>query len=46
MDIRKKALLAMKPAITTILGGAMNHPSRMLREAAVTVRNTWYTLPE
>lgn len=46
MEIRKKALNTIKPAIIQILGAAMNHPSRLLREAAVTVRNTWATLPQ
>ena len=46
MEIRKKTLQVIKPAVTSILGAAMNHPSRLLREAAVTVGNTWFTVPE
>lgn len=44
LQIGRKTLLALRPAIVSILGAAMNHPSRMLREAAVAVRNIWYTL--
>ncbi|CAB9508742.1 MMS19 nucleotide excision repair protein homolog [Seminavis robusta] len=44
IEIRKKALLAIKPAINSILSVAMNHPSRAIREASVRVQNTWYTL--
>lgn len=44
MDLGKKALMALKPCLVSILSGAMNHPSRMLRHAAVSVRNTWSTI--
>jgi hypothetical protein len=44
IDIRKKALLTIKPALNSILSTSMNHPSRALREASVRVQNTWYTL--
>ena len=44
LDIRKKALLSIKPALNSILSASMNHPSRALREASVRVQNTWYTL--
>ena len=43
-EVRKKVLATMKPAVVSILGAAMNHPSRLLRAAAVSVRNTWFTL--
>ena len=35
-------LRKVKPAVVSILGAAMNHPSSLLRHAAVEVRNTWY----
>jgi hypothetical protein len=44
IDIRKKALLSIKPVLNSILSASMNHPSRALREASVRVQNTWYTL--
>jgi len=44
MEIRKKPIMVMKPVVVSILGLAMNHPSRLLREAAARVRNTWCCL--
>ena len=36
-----KTLLALQPAVVSVLGAAMNHPSGLLRHAAVEVKNTW-----
>jgi hypothetical protein len=35
---------ALRPAVIAILSGAMNHPSSLIRQASVDVRNAWYTL--
>jgi len=43
-ELRKKVMLTMQPAVVSILGAAMNHPSRLLRSAAVSVRNAWCTI--
>jgi hypothetical protein len=40
----QKGLDALRPAVIAILSGAMNHPSSLIRQAAVDVRNTWFTL--
>jgi hypothetical protein len=37
-------LLDAKAPVVSILGAAMNHPSSVLRQAAVEVRNTWHLL--
>ena len=37
-------LLALKPVVLSILAFAMNHPSTLLRQAAVEVRNMWCVL--
>jgi hypothetical protein len=36
------SLRTVKPAVVSVLGAAMNHPSGLLRQAAVEVRNAWY----
>lgn len=43
-EVRKKTLMTMKPAVISILGAAMNHPSRLMRTAALSVRNKWSTI--
>ena len=43
-EVRKKVLVTMKPAVVSILGAAMNHPSRLMRTAALSVRNAWSTI--
>jgi hypothetical protein len=35
---------ALRPAVIAILSGAMNHPSSLIRQASVDVRNAWYAL--
>ena len=37
-------VLSIKSAVLSVLGAAINHPSSLLRQAAVDVRNAWYTL--
>mmetsp|Transcript_18088 Transcript_18088/g.50216 ORF Transcript_18088/g.50216 Transcript_18088/m.50216 type:complete len:100 (-) Transcript_18088:683-982(-) len=32
----------LRPAVISLLGTALNHPSSVLRQAAVDVRNAWY----
>jgi hypothetical protein len=32
----------IQPAVVSVLSGAMNHPSSLLRSAAVEVRNIWF----
>lgn len=34
----------LKPAVVSILSGAMNHPSSLIRQAAADVRNVWCTV--
>jgi hypothetical protein len=34
----------VRPAVVEVLAAAMNHPSGLLRQAAVDVRNAWYVL--
>ena len=43
-EVRKKTLITLKPAVVSILGAAMNHPSRVMRAAALSVRNKWSTI--
>jgi hypothetical protein len=43
-NIAIDTLAILKPAVVSILEGAMNDPSSMLRQAAVEVRNSWYVL--
>lgn len=38
----KKAIASVQPAVVAVLGSAVDHPSGMLRQAAVDVRNAWY----
>jgi len=38
----RDTLSALKPAVVSILGAAMNDSSSVLRYAAVEVRNAWY----
>jgi len=40
----RDALTQVKPAVVTLLSGAMNHPSAVLRQAVVEVRNTWFIM--
>lgn len=40
----KKTLRAVKPAVISILGEALNHSSNAMRQAAVEVRNAWFLL--
>ena len=42
MGSATETLRKVKPAVISILGAAMNHPSSLLRHAAVEVRNAWY----
>ena len=37
-------VVAIKSAVLSVLGAAVDHPSSLLRQAAVDVRNAWYTL--
>ena len=37
-------VLSIKSAVLSVLGAAISHPSSLLRQAAVDVRNAWYTL--
>ena len=40
----RDALTEVKPAVVSLLSGAMNHPSAVLRQAVVEVRNTWFVM--
>lgn len=44
MEHTKSSNSAIKPAVVAVLAAAMNHPSGLLRQAAVDVRNAWYVL--
>ena len=37
-------LKTIRPAVVSILGSASNHPSALLRIAAVEVRNAWFVM--
>lgn len=37
-------VVGIKTAVLSVLGAAINHPSSLLRQAAVDVRNAWHTL--
>jgi hypothetical protein len=41
---RKSSTSSIQPAVVAVLAAAMNHPSGLLRQAAVDVRNAWYVL--
>ena len=41
-----KGMVAFRPAVIAVLSGAMNHPSSLIRQAAVDVRNSWFTLDQ
>eukprot|EP00980_Cylindrotheca_fusiformis_P004458 scaffold953_cov141-Cylindrotheca_fusiformis.AAC.2 len=38
----KKSIATIQPAVVSVLAAAVNHPSGLLRQAAVDVRNAWY----
>jgi hypothetical protein len=40
----RKSASAIQPAVVAVLAAAMNHPSGLLRQAAVDVRNAWYLM--
>lgn len=40
----RSSTVDIKPAVVAVLAAAMNHPSGLLRQAAVDVRNAWYVL--
>jgi hypothetical protein len=42
IENKSDSLAKLKPAVISILTAAMNHPSSVLRHAAVEVRNVWY----
>ena len=42
VDGAKKAIMTIQPAVVSVLAAAVNHPSGLLRQAAVDVRNEWY----
>ena len=42
VDGAKKAIMTIQPAVVSVLAAAVNHPSGLLRQAAVDVRNAWY----
>jgi hypothetical protein len=44
MEGTKSSTSTIKPAVVAVLAAAMNHPSGLLRQAAVDVRNAWYVL--
>jgi hypothetical protein len=44
MDGASQSTAAIKPAVVAVLAAAMNHPSGLLRQAAVDVRNAWYVM--
>ena len=44
MQGAKQHMCAVKPAVVEVLAAAMNHPSGLLRQAAVDVRNAWDVL--
>jgi hypothetical protein len=44
LDGSNQAVNAIKPAVVSILAAAMNHPSGLLRQAGVDVRNAWYLM--
>ncbi len=44
MEGTKSSTSTIKPAVVAVLEAAMNHPSGLLRQAAVDVRNAWYVL--
>jgi hypothetical protein len=44
MEGARVSATAVRPAVVEVLAAAMNHPSGLLRQAAVDVRNAWYVL--
>ena len=44
MEGAKVSAITVRPAVVEVLASAMNHPSGLLRQAAVDVRNAWYVL--
>jgi hypothetical protein len=44
VGVLHKGMVAFRPAVIAVLSGAMNHPSSLVRQAAVDVRNSWFTL--
>lgn len=40
----KKYITTIQPAVVAVLAAAVNHPSGLLRQAAVDVRNAWYLI--
>ena len=44
MDGARLSANSVRPAVVEVLAAAMNHPSGLLRQAAVDVRNAWYVL--
>jgi Dos2-interacting transcription regulator of RNA-Pol-II len=44
MNNSLEILKSVKPAVVSLLGAATNHPSSLLRLAAVEVRNAWYVV--
>ena len=44
VDGAKQFSAAVKPAVVSIMAAALNHPSGLLRQAAVDVRNAWYSM--
>mmetsp|Transcript_44449 Transcript_44449/g.107090 ORF Transcript_44449/g.107090 Transcript_44449/m.107090 type:complete len:206 (-) Transcript_44449:363-980(-) len=42
----RSAVATIQPAVVAVLGPAVNHPSGMLRQAAVDVRNAWYLVEQ
>ena len=46
LDGARKAVTTIQPAVVSVLGPAINHPSGMLRQAAVDVRNAWYLVDQ
>jgi hypothetical protein len=43
-DSARKQVAAIQPAVVAVLAAAINHPSGLLRQAAVDVRNAWYLI--
>jgi hypothetical protein len=46
VGVGHKGMIALRPAVIAVLSEAMNHPSSLIRQAAVDVRNSWFTLDQ
>jgi hypothetical protein len=44
MEGAKQFTMSIKPAVVSIIAAAINHPSGLLRQAAVDVRNAWFLM--